>query len=193
MHNDMHDECKYLILGKFGKSRGLKGELRLWFYSDDIDSVYNYSELFLAKDKDLQDISAISILAITPAPSSSSSDKICAWVKLKGIHTIEQARNINSHLLLVKKDALPLLDKGQYYWYQLEGLKVFSIGDNGEQQTLLGKVSYLFTNANIQIMAIEPTEDKKSKNKIYIPFIKNEVIKEVSLEESKILVHWNIN
>ena len=99
-------------------------------------------------------------------------------LKLKGIDKIEQAELLrNLYLEIDRKDGV--LEEGAYYIVDLIGIEVYT--DTGK---LLGKLDDIYNTGSNDIYVIK---DKLGKQ-LLLPAIK-EVVKEISLEEKKIVVH----
>ena len=103
-------------------------------------------------------------------------------IKIQGIDDREIAEDFFGLKIGIYRETLPTLEGDQYYWADLEGLKV--IDRTGK---FLGKVTYLLkTGANDVLVVQEEKEEKE----ILIPFVFGNVILDVNLSESKIKVDW---
>lgn len=99
-------------------------------------------------------------------------------LKFKGIDKIEQAELLrNLYLEIDRKDGV--LEEGAYYIVDLIGVEVFT--DKGE---LLGKIDDIYNTGSNDIYVVKDELGKQ----LLLPAIK-EVVKEISLEEKKIVVH----
>ena len=87
-----------------------------------------------------------------------------------------------NNLICVKRDSLPILNPGEYYWADLEGMSVFNL-----QDIYLGKVDYLLETGSNDVMFVVNKEDNKTR---CLPFLSPYLIK-VDLESKKILVDWD--
>ena len=100
-------------------------------------------------------------------------------LKLKGIETPEEAERLrNSYLKINRKDAKKL-PEGTYYIADLIGLDVYT-----DENKLLGKVDYIYNAGSSDIYVVKDEQGKE----ILLPAIK-EVLKQVDLENKKIIVH----
>ena len=100
-------------------------------------------------------------------------------IKFKGIDKIEEAELLRNSYLKVNRKDEPELEEGTYYIVDLLGLDVYS--DAGK---LLGKLDDIFNNGSCDIYAVK---DKLGKQ-LLLPAI-SDVIKEINLEQKKIVVH----
>ena len=79
----------------------------------------------------------------------------------------------------VKREDEPELEEGTYYIVDLIGLDVYS-----DEEELLGKVDYIYNTGSSDIYVVKNDEGKE----ILLPAIKD-VLKQVDLENKKIIVH----
>ncbi len=102
--------------------------------------------------------------------------------KLTGVDTRNTAEAIVGSEIWVLTAELPKLANGEYYWYQLLGLKV--ITTDGKT---LGNVARLMeTGANDVLVVTSETD----ASEILIPYIQNQVIKNIDLSGKLIIVDW---
>ncbi len=102
--------------------------------------------------------------------------------KLKNVDDRTHAETLKGAEIWVAKAELSVLAEDEYYWFELKGLKVENL--EGEA---LGQVTKLMeTGANDVLVVM----DELDKQEILIPYIKEQVIKRVDLEEKTIIVDW---
>jgi 16S rRNA processing protein RimM len=82
----------------------------------------------------------------------------------------------------VSRDQLSGLEADQFYWADLEGLRVQTIG--GEP---VGTVQYLYENVGTDILVV-----KDLKKERHIPFLMHDTIIKVDLEKGLILIDWDL-
>lgn len=99
---------------------------------------------------------------------------------LDGIATREDAQALIGAEILVPRSALPPPRPGEYYWIDLEGLRVL-----GPQGVELGRVSHLFTTGSNDVMSVAGERER------LIPFITGDVVKRVDFEAGLIEVDWD--
>jgi 16S rRNA processing protein RimM len=98
-------------------------------------------------------------------------------IRLKGIHTLEQARDLAGREICLPKEHLQSLEGGQYYFHQLIGCSVVM-----ESGSLIGLVKDVLFIKDNDLLVIE-----KKKGEICIPFTESICI-EIDLENKKIIV-----
>ena len=100
-------------------------------------------------------------------------------LKFKGIETVEQAEEFRNGIIEIdRKDAIPL-EKGEYFIADLLESEVFT--DEGEK---LGILNDIYNTGSNDIYVVKNELGKT----ILLPGIKD-VIKEVDIENKKIIVH----
>ena len=100
-------------------------------------------------------------------------------LKLKGIETPEQAETLRNCYIKMDRKNAKKLPEGTYYIADLIGLDVYS--DDGK---LLGKLDDIFNTGSNDIYVVKDELGKQ----ILLPAI-SDVVKDINLEEKKIIVH----
>jgi 16S rRNA processing protein RimM len=104
---------------------------------------------------------------------------------LEGYSDPESARELSRLEILVDKAVLPSLEAGDYYWHQLEGLRVLS--DYQGQRYEFGIVkSMLETGAN-DVLVVQGEGQRER----LIPYLPERVVKKVDLEAGTLTVEWD--
>ena len=101
-------------------------------------------------------------------------------------------RNLADELLgweiHLDRKLLPKLKKGEFYWFQLEGLKV-----RNKQNVVFGKVDHLLETGAKDVLVVEPSEDSIDDRQRLIPYVEDEVVLEVKQELGEIVVDWEVD
>ena len=100
-------------------------------------------------------------------------------LKIKGINTIEEAEKYRGYYLKIARKDAKKLPKNTYFIADLIDLPVYT-----DEGILLGNVNDIYNSGANDIYVIKASNGKQ----ILLPAIK-EVIKEVDLEQEKIIVH----
>ena len=83
-------------------------------------------------------------------------------------------------MIAITRAQLPALPKNEYYWSDLEGLTVIN-----QAGVVLGKVIYLIATGSNDVLVI------KGDKELAIPYLQDEVITQVDLENGVIHVNWD--
>lgn len=160
---------KYLELGQIVNTFGIKGQVKIVPFTDDITRYDELKEIYVEKKNELK------LFQIEQV----NYKKNMVILKLKGIETVEEAEKLrNCYLKIDRKDAKKL-PKDTYFIVDLLGLDVYT--DEGK---LLGKVDDIYNAGSSDIYVVKDELGKQ----ILLPAIKD-VLKEVDLENQKIIVH----
>lgn len=160
---------KYLEIGQIVNTRGLKGEVKVNSYSEDPERFEKIKTIILkTKGKEQE----YEIQKVT-------YNKNQVILKLKNVDTIEDAEKLRNSIILIDRDSLGELPEDVYYIADLIGLDVFT-----DENEYLGKVDDIFNTKSNDVYVVK---DDLGKSKL-LPGIP-EVIKEISLEDGKIIVH----
>lgn len=160
---------KRLEIGQIVNTFGIKGEIKVVPYTDDISRFDYLKKVYVKTKKETKQYIV----------EKARYHKNVVLLKLEGIENPEQAELLkNAYLEIDREDAIPL-EEGQYFIVDLIGLEVYT--EEGEK---LGKVEDIYNTGANDIYVIKNEIGKQ----ILLPGIK-EVIKKVDLENSKIIVH----
>jgi 16S rRNA processing protein RimM len=100
--------------------------------------------------------------------------------KLENIEDRDAAAALLDVDIAVSRDELPDTKSGEYYWADLEGLQV--VHRDGSS---LGTVAYLMATGANDVLVVDGDREK------LIPFVMDEVILDVDLDEGRISVDWD--
>lgn len=100
-------------------------------------------------------------------------------VRIVGYDDRDQAAGLVGTEIGVPRDALPETGSDQYYWSDLEGLRV--IHRDGSE---LGRVDYLLETGANDVMVV------KGETEYLIPFVMDKVVLGVDLANGEIRVDW---
>lgn len=98
-------------------------------------------------------------------------------LKLKGINSIPEARDIAGQEILLPEEELEPLEKDHYYHFQIIGCSVST--KSGEK---IGKVADFISIPNNDLLVVS-----KGKREIYIPFMKD-ICVQVRLDKKEIII-----
>ena len=160
---------KRLEIGQIVNTFGIKGEVKVTPFTDDINRFDDLKKVYVKtrKDDKLYKVEGVRY------------HKNMVLLKLEGIVNPEQAELLkNAYLEVDREDAIPLRE-GQYFIVDLIGLEVYT-----DEGNLLGKVEDIYNTGANDIYVVKDELGKQ----ILLPGIK-EVINQVDLDNEKIIVH----
>ncbi len=167
------EEDKKIYLGKITGAHGIKGWLKIQSFSSPPENILTYQS-WIINNKGEEDFYSIE-------QGRKQNNKIV--VKLEKIDDRNTAESlINSKIQILRSD-LPKLSNENYYWSDLVGLSVLN-----SEETVIGKIESLIETGANDVMVIITLKDER----ILIPFVMHEIIKEVNVELSYIKIDWSI-
>ena len=128
-----------VCVARIGAPQGLRGEVKLWTFTEDPFAVTRYGPLSI-KDSARQ-------LEVTQA--RAAKDHLVAT--LTGVTTREEAERLNGVELYIARDKLPDTDEGEFYHTDLIGLAAFDAAG-----TTLGTVAAIHNFGAGDIIEIAP-------------------------------------
>ncbi len=159
-----------LCIGKVGAPWGVKGFVRVSSFTEDPESILEYQPLWLNR-KGMWSECDIEEYKVTPK---------AIYVRFAGIDDRSEAEKLTHLDIYMPKSCLPECGPSQYYWTDLEGLKVYDTQDE-----LLGVCEYLYATPAYDNMVVA-----KEKKKVHIPFVMDKFVKGVDVEQGRITVDW---
>jgi 16S rRNA processing protein RimM len=158
----------FVAVGRVVGLFGVRGWLKIFSYTRPRDAILKYNPWQVRTSNGWR--------SLTLAAGRSHGKGLVA--QLEGVTDRDQAAVLIDADIAVKSEQLPSLKSGEYYWAQLEGLKVIDIV--GQE---LGTVSRLFETGANDVMVVLGEHEQ------LLPFTAN-VIKEVDLVKGVIRVDW---
>ena len=160
---------KYLEIGQIVNTFGIKGMVKVNPFTDDIKRFDKLKTIYIENKKGRKEYEIEEV----------KYHKGMVLIKLKGVETPEEADLLRQSYLLVDREKEEPLEEGIYYIVDLLGLEVYT--DDGK---LLGKVQDIFNTGSNDIYVVKDELGKQ----VLLPGIPD-VIKEVNLEDKRIIVH----
>lgn len=161
----------FLKIGQIVNTHGVKGEVKIYPYTDDIENIAGLKKICLDTETKLEYL-----------VKGSKIVKNMIIFKLAGIDTIEQTKQVMHKYIYIKKEQIK--EENTYYIEDLINLDVYTVDnlDGISEASYFGKLENVFsTGAN------DVYEVKTENTTVYLPAIKDVVLK-ISLEEKRIYV-----
>lgn len=163
------EKNEFFRIGKIVKTRGLKGDLKIYSYTDNIDRFNDLDFVFLDKSKD-------SILDIEKVSQVSPNMVV---LKFKGYNTIESVQKLINKDIYVDRENTYELDEDEILISDMIGMTVETI--NGES---IGKLVDVLQYSANDVYLVK-SEDSKE---YLIPAV-YEIVPEINVDENKIIVN----
>ncbi|SDH60686.1 ribosome maturation factor RimM [Pseudomonas panipatensis] len=164
-----------VVLGKIVSVHGIRGEVKVYSFTDPLDNLLDYRRWTLKRGTEVRQAELVS--------GRVQGNVLVA--KLKGLDDREVARTYADFEILVPRSELPELDDGEYYWSQLEGLKV--IDQSGQ---LLGTIDHLLETGANDVMVVKPCAGSLDDRERLLPYTE-QCVQAVDLAAGEMRVDWD--
>ncbi|WP_110686146.1 ribosome maturation factor RimM [Salinicola aestuarinus] len=173
---DNTGDTQHVLLGRLTSPHGVKGWLKVYSYTSPAQNLFEYPAWTLS----MQGRSETRKLLDARVQGKA------LVVRLEGIDTRELAEQWAGAEVLMDKTALPELDSDEYYWYQLEGLEVHT-----RDGLKLGQIDHLFETGANDVLVVRPVTGSLDDRERLLPFLPDDVIVGVDLEQGIMTVDWD--
>jgi 16S rRNA processing protein RimM len=175
------DGGEMLVVGKIVGCFGIKGWVKIHPYTESPESFGKFGAWQLKRRGVYE---AVIFDAVKPQGKG-----LVAHIRDVDDRTLaEQYRGLE---IVVPADALPALPTGEYYWRDLEGLQVWC--QDGEEKVLLGSVDYLIETGANDVLVVKPCKGSIDKRERLIPYLPDDTVIRVDLDEALIEVDWFVD
>lgn len=158
-----------VLVGRIVGLHGVRGWVKVFSFTEPREAVLEYDGWRLRRDEAWQSAEV--------AEGRRQGKSIVA--RISGIEDRDAAAELVGCEIAIDRSDLPQPDDGQYYWSDLEGMKIVH-----RDGTELGRVAYLLaTGANDVLVTDGPNER-------LIPFVRQQVILDVDIAAGVIRVDW---
>ena len=164
----MTDRPEYIVVGRFGRPRGVAGEIYINPLTDNPERFRNNEPLWIETAEGWKELAVSSVTDI--------SGRLVA--KLNGINSPEEARLLTNEYLYVRSEALDKLPEGHYYHFDLIGCRVVDMAG-----VELGRVTDIEELPGHDLLAIQSAEGKRYS----LPLVKR-FLKVIDIEKKLIVV-----
>ena len=163
-------------MGKVTSLYGVRGWVKIYSHTEPMENILNYSPWFLNLDGRWQKVEL----------DQGKRHGKGLIAKLVGCDDRDQASRFCGAEIGISQEQLPDLEGGEYYWHQLENLNVVT-----ESNVVLVRVDHLIPTGSNDVLVVKGTKDSLDKKERLIPYLPDQVIKEIDLEAGTIRVDWD--
>lgn len=166
------NEQEFIVVGKIASPFGIKGWVKVFSYTDPEDNILQYKPWFIYQDGQWRSVAV-------------SEGRIHGKALVAHIESVDD-RNSAEYLkgcdIAIRRQQLPPTPPGEYYWIDLIGLRV--INQHGIE---LGVVDHMLETGANDVLVIKGDKER------LVPFVMNEFIKSVDLNERTMHVDWDVD
>lgn len=160
---------KKIIIGKIGAAHGVRGDMKVYPLTDFPDRFNTIKKAFI-DDKEIDIV-------------STRYQNNFVVMKVKGVNSREEVARYTNKLLKINRSDVPPLNEGEYYSFDIIGLKVINQDD-----VVLGEIIEILKTGSNDVYITKTPEGKQ----LLIPALKK-VVTEINIEEGFMKVIWDIN
>jgi 16S rRNA processing protein RimM len=159
-----------ILMGRVSGLFGVKGWLKIYSHAAPREGILDYKVWYLMRDGNWQPFRV--------AAGQRQGKSVVAH--LEGYDDRDQATPLLGSDIAIRREQLPALADGEYYWSDLEGLRVVNL-----QGIELGVVSYLFETGANDVLVV------KGERERLIPYTLGMAVKSIDLQDGLLTVDWD--
>ncbi len=168
-----------LNVGRITSVYGIKGWVKIHSQTEPPENIFTYQPWYL---KTKHGVKPVELADWRPHGKGFVA-------QIVGIDDRNQAEALCPVDIAVEKHMLADLEDGEFYWHQLEGLRVVS--EFANQSYDFGVVKRILpTGANDVLVVVGDDKSMDQKERL-IPYVPEQFIKNISIENSLIKVDWD--
>lgn len=168
-------QSEQIVVGRIGAVYGVKGWLKVQSFTDDPESIFEYSPWLLSQKTERE---------MTVVEWRRHNNGLIA--RLEGIFDRDEAARLTGADICITADELPALADDEFYWRDLIGMRV--VNTNGYD---MGVVEQIMPTASNDVLVVKAnSNDGFGKSERLIPFIQSEYVTAVDKEAKQIQVEW---
>ncbi len=167
----MSDQERRVLLGRIVGAFGVRGEIKLDSFTEPKAAIFRYQPWTL---RDVQGRER----AFDGARGRDTPKGVVAT--LPDVSDRDAAEALRGTEVWVARSVLPPPKPGEYYWIDLEGLRV--VNTEGVE---FGRVSHLFSTGANDVVVVQGDRERMS------PFVVPEYIQSIDFDEQLIVVDWD--
>lgn len=159
-----------VVIGRISGLYGVRGWLRVFSYTEPRENIVDYSPWLIQIDGLWQPVEV----------EDGRAQGKGVVVKLSGCDERDTATRYLGLDIAVRREQLGALAPGEYYWTDLEGLRVVTC-----EGVELGRVDHLFATGANDVVVVRGDRER------LIPFVQGDVIRDIDLQDGVMEVDWD--
>jgi 16S rRNA processing protein RimM len=172
------NDRSYITAGKVVGVFGVKGWVKVKTFTETPGAILDYAPWFFESPRTGR-------LEERLVVESRVTDKGVV-VLLKDINDRDEAKALVGAGILIDKSLLPVLEESEFYWHELEGLRVRTL--TGAD---LGSISHLMETGANDVVVVKGDDSACDQRERLIPYLPQQVIKTVDLGQRLMTVDWD--
>ncbi len=164
----MNDDL--LELGKISGVFGVKGWVKVHSYTDPREGIADYSSWHILQNGVWREVQL----------EAGQRQGKTVIAKIEGVNDRDQAMLLTGAKIAIRQDQLEALDEDEYYWRDLEGLRV--VNTDGIE---LGIIDHMMETGANDVMVVKGDQQR------LIPFTLGHAVEKVDLSTGVVTVDWD--
>ncbi len=164
----MNDDL--LELGKISGVFGVKGWVKVHSYTDPREGIADYSSWHILQNGVWREVQL----------EAGQRQGKTVIAKIEGVNDRDQAMLLTGAKIAIRQDQLEALDEDEYYWRDLEGLRV--VNTDGIE---LGIIDHMMETGANDVMVVKGDQQR------LIPFTLGHAVEKVDLSAGVVTVDWD--
>lgn len=165
-----------LVIGQITSVYGVKGWVKLYSHTDPIDGIFKYPSWWLKTSTGWKSIEL----------NQGRLQGRGLVASIKGYTDRDEVKALCGSDIYIEQKELPKLDEGDFYWSQLEGLRVIT-----KEGIFLGKVQQLMETGANDVLVVKACEGSHDREERLIPYVPDMYVLNIDLEQQNMLVDWD--
>ena len=167
----MNKQTRRILLGRVHGAFGVRGELKLESFTQPRSAIFRYQPWTLrdAQGRERE---------LLGAQGRETSKGVVATFPDVGDRDLAEA--LKGTEVWVSRDALPPPKPGEYYWVDLEGLRVVNL-----EGIEFGRVSHLFSTGVNDVLVVQGERERM------IPFAEPDYVTSIDFDAGLVTVDWD--
>lgn len=161
---------KPIVVGEITGAYGIKGWVKIQSYTVPPKNILGYGPWIVEYAGISQEFKVL----------NGHAQGASVVAQLEGIEDRDLALKLRSGQISVPRDRLPPLETGHYYWADLVGLTVSNL-----EGVAFGTVTDMLATGSNDVLVVQGERER------LIPFVPEQYVKTVDLEQGNILVDWD--
>lgn len=167
-----HDPGRRILLGRVNGAFGVRGEVKLESWTQPRDAIFRYQPWILrdpqGQERELRGVRG----------KVSGKSLVATFPDVTDRDMVEAMRGTE---IYVPRSALPPPSAGEYYWVDLEGLRVVNV-----EGVDFGTVSHVFATGANDVLVARTDERERM-----IPFVQPQYVTSVDFDAGVVTVDWD--
>lgn len=168
-----------ITVGRIGAVHGVRGWVRIQSFTAPPEKIFEYQPWWLQTAQGHEPVEV--------AATAIHGQQLL--VQLAGIDDREQAKGYARVEIAVDAESFPELEAGNFYWHQLEGLRVISEYEG--KRHVLGRVTRLMETGANDVLVVRGDQDSIDRRERLLPYLPEQTVKHVDLAQGEMLVDWD--